>query len=38
MKSFEKNFLTSIRIDNELLKVVREIGEFRGKEDLFKQQ
>ena len=34
MKSFEKKFLASIRIDNELLKVVREIGEYRGKEDL----
>ena len=38
MKSFEKKFLKSIRIDNELLKVVREIGEYRGKEDLFRQQ
>jgi Fic family protein len=38
MKSFEKKFIKSIRIDNELLKIVREIGEYRGKEDLFKQQ
>ena len=38
MKSFEKKYLKSIRIDNDLLKVVREIGQFRGKEDLFKQQ
>ncbi len=38
MKSFEKKFISSIQVDNELLKVVREIGEFRGKEDLFKQQ
>jgi len=38
MKSFEKKFLSSIRIDNELLKVVRELGEYRGKEALFRQQ
>jgi len=38
MKSFEKKFIQSIQIDNELLKIVREIGEYRGQEDLFKQQ
>jgi len=38
MKSFEKNFLNSIQIDNHLLKIVREISEFKGKEDLFKKQ
>ena len=38
MKSFEKKFLKSLPISNELLKTVREIGEYRGKEDLFKQQ
>ncbi len=38
MKSFEKRFLNSIRISNDLLKTVREIGEYHGKEALFKQQ
>jgi Fic family protein len=38
MKSFEKKFLNAIPITNELLKTVREIGEYRGKEALFRQQ
>lgn len=38
MKSFTKKFLTNIQINNELLKTVRELGEYRGKEMLFRQQ
>lgn len=38
MKSFENKFIKSISISNELLKIIREIGEYSGMEDLFKQQ
>lgn len=38
MKSFEKKFLDSIHVSNDLLKTVRELGEYRGKEILFKRQ
>ena len=38
MKSFSHQFLNNIPINNELLKTVRELGEFRGKEALFRQQ
>ncbi|NBY18785.1 MAG: Fic family protein [Proteobacteria bacterium] len=38
MKSFNPNFLSQIPISNDLLKIVRELGEYRGKEFLFRQQ
>lgn len=38
MKSFTIKFLEHIQISNELLKTVRELGEYRGKEELFRQQ
>lgn len=38
MKSFNPKFLSQIQIGNELLKIVRELGEYRGKEALFRQQ
>lgn len=38
MKSFESNFIMQQPITQGLLQTVREIGEFKGKQDLFKEQ
>jgi Fic family protein len=38
MKSFDKNYLTRFRISHSLLKTIRLIGEYKGKEDLYCQQ
>jgi Fic family protein len=38
MKSFEQNFLEKQYIPHSLLRTVRLLGEYRGKEALFKQQ
>lgn len=38
MRSFEGNFLQSHAINQTLIKTIRLLGEFRGKEDLFRVQ
>ncbi len=38
MKSFDKNLLDQLRITQSLLKTIRTLGEYKGKEDLYRQQ
>ena len=38
MKSFQNNYLESIPITHNVLQTIRLIGEFKGKQDLFKEQ
>ena len=38
MKSFEPGFIESQLITQNLLRTVRLLGEYKGKEELFKQQ
>ena len=38
MKSFEPGFLEQQRIPQNLLRTVRLLGEFKGKEEVYKQQ
>lgn len=38
MKSFETGFLEKQRIPQNLLRTIRVLGEYKGKEDVFKQQ
>ena len=38
MKSFEKNYLKRLSISHSLLKTIRALGEYKGKEDLYKEQ
>ena len=38
MKSFESGFLEKQRIPQNLLRTVRLLGEYKGKEEIFKQQ
>jgi Fic family protein len=38
VKSFEHQVIVKQTINQELLKTIRELGEFRGKEALFRQQ
>src|SRR2546428_6921850 len=38
MKSFESGFIESQPITQNLLRTVRLLGEYKGKEELFKQQ
>ena len=38
MKSFDKNYLDQIKISQSLLKTIRTLGEYKGKEDLYRQQ
>lgn len=38
MKSFEPGFLESQRIPQNLLRTIRVLGEFKGKEEVYKQQ
>lgn len=38
MKSFLNNYIESIPISHNVLQTIRAIGEFRGKQDLFKEQ
>src|SRR5258705_11944255 len=38
MKSFEPRFLDQQRIPQNLLRTVRLLGEFKGKEEVYKQQ
>jgi len=38
MKSFQNNYLESIPITHNLLQTIRLIGEYKGKQDLYKEQ
>ena len=38
MKSFNTNFLEQLTIPHRLIMVIRNIGEYRGKQELFKKQ
>jgi len=38
MRSFENNKLQNLAFDHNLLKTIRILGEYRGKEDLYRQQ
>lgn len=38
MKSFQNNYIASIPITHNVLQTIRLIGEFKGKQDLFKEQ
>ncbi|MEG4170580.1 MULTISPECIES: hypothetical protein [unclassified Microcoleus] len=38
MKSFEQTFLTQQPITQKLLQTIRLIGEYKGKQELYKQQ
>lgn len=38
MKSFEPEFLDNLAIPHRVIKTIRLIGEFKGKQDLYKQQ
>ncbi|HAB51594.1 MAG TPA: cell filamentation protein Fic, partial [Ignavibacteriales bacterium] len=38
MKSFLNNYIESIPITHNVLQTIRLIGEYKGKQDLFKEQ
>lgn len=38
MKSFENNYIEKIHLTPSLVKTIRVIGEFKGKQDLYKKQ
>ncbi|MCL4474953.1 MAG: Fic family protein [Nitrospirae bacterium] len=38
MKSFENKYLKSLTIPNRLITIIRQIGEYKGKQDLYKKQ
>lgn len=38
MKSFEKNYIKNISISQNILQTIRILGEFKGKEELYKKQ
>ena len=38
MKSFAPEQLTNITLSNELVRMIRRLGEYKGKQDLFKKQ
>jgi Fic family protein len=38
MKSFERKYIDGLKIPHRLITVIRQIGEFRGKQELFKKQ
>ncbi|MBU2446576.1 MAG: Fic family protein [Bacteroidetes bacterium] len=38
MKSFQNNYIESIPITHNILQTIRLIGEYKGKQDLFKEQ
>lgn len=38
MKSFEKQYLDNLPIPHRLLTLIRQIGEYKGKQDLYRQQ
>lgn len=38
MHSFETGLIETMRITHRLLRIVREISEYKGKQELFKSQ
>ncbi|OGW55801.1 MAG: hypothetical protein A2Y81_03310 [Nitrospirae bacterium RBG_13_43_8] len=38
MKSFEKKYIESITIPHHLITIIRQIGEYKGKQELYKKQ
>src|SRR4030042_3367491 len=38
MKSFEKKYLETFSIPHRLITIIRQIGEYKGKQDLYKKQ
>lgn len=38
MKSFEKKYLETLSIPHRLITIIRQIGEYKGKQDLYKKQ
>jgi Fic family protein len=38
MKSFERDFLDRLNIPQRLVPLIRQIGEYKGMQDLFRQQ
>lgn len=38
MKSFQNNYIEKIPITHNILQTIRAIGEFKGKQDMFKEQ
>lgn len=38
MKSFEKKFIDNLVIPNNFIAIIRQIGEHKGKQDLYKRQ
>lgn len=38
MKSFSTNYLASLAIPHHLVSIIRQIGEYKGKQDLYKKQ
>ena len=38
MKSFEKKYLEAFTIPHHLITIIRQIGEYKGKQELYKKQ
>jgi Fic family protein len=38
LKSFSTNYLASLAIPHHLVSIIRQIGEYKGKQDLYKKQ
>ncbi len=38
MKSFDKKYIEKLNISHRLIRIIRNIGEYRGKQELFKKQ
>jgi Fic family protein len=38
MKSFEKKYLARMAVPHHLISTIRQIGEFKGRQELYKQQ
>ena len=38
MKSFTEDYLKNLSVNNELVRMIRRLGEYKGKQELFKRQ
>lgn len=38
MKSFSKEYLTNLPINNEIVRIIRRLGEYKGKQELYQKQ
>ena len=38
LKSFDKKYLASLTIPHHLISIIRQIGEYKGRQDLYKKQ